>query len=213
VNNVAPIVHIVDDDASFRKAIARLLRAAGYDVAVYESGTQFLNSAPNGEAGCILIDLKLSDLDGLELNDRLHATGFALPVIFLTGYGDVPSSVRAIKAGAQDFLTKPVPKAVLLESITQAIAQCEKRNEQEARTSASRHLIESLTSREKQVYTLLVRGKLNKQIAYELGTSVRTIKAHRASIMRKLQVKSFAEAVSLAERLGMINDAESVSHS
>lgn len=210
--NVAPIVHVVDDDASFRTAIARVLRGSGYQVALYESGNQLLDSPPSAEPGCILLDLQMSGLDGLELQDRLLALGHTLPIVFLTGHGDIPSTVRAIKAGAQDFLSKPISRTTLLNSVARALARYMEMREQQDRMSAMRSRIAALTPREKEVFVLVVRGKLNKQIAYELGTSERTIKAHRGSIMRKLRVGSLAGAVSIAERLGMLEAANDTPH-
>jgi FixJ family two-component response regulator len=201
-------VHVVEDDASFRTAVARLLRTFGYQVALYESGDQFLADATCKEPGCILLDMRMSGLSGLELQDRLRQLDSILPIIFLTGYGDVPTSVQAMKAGAQDFLTKPVEKKALLEAIERALARYRERREQHDRLNALRALVATLTPRENQVFDFVVRGKLNKQIAFDLGTSERTIKAHRQSIMQKLQVQSLAEAVSIAERLGALNGSD-----
>jgi FixJ family two-component response regulator len=200
-----PIVHVVDDDASFRKAVARLLRSCGYWVAAYESGGQFLSDANSKEPGCILLDVRMSGLNGLELQDRLRQLDSILPIIFLSGCGDVPSSVRAIKAGAEDFLSKPVERKTLLEAVDRALVRYRERREHHDRVDALRTLIASLTPRESQVFDFVVRGKLNKQIAFDLGTSERTIKAHRHSIMEKLHIHSLAEAVSIAERVGALS--------
>jgi FixJ family two-component response regulator len=200
-----PIVHVVDDDASFRWAVARLLRAAGYQVALYESGDHFLADPNDKEPGCILLDVRMAGLSGLELQERLCETGSILPIVFLSGYADVPSSVRAIKAGAQDFLSKPVDGNTLLAAIEQALASYHQRRDLHDRLDAMRTLVATLTPRESQVFDFVVRGWPNKQIAFDLGTSERTIKAHRQSIMHKLHVQSLAEAVSIAERLGVLN--------
>jgi FixJ family two-component response regulator len=205
MNNATPTIHIVDDDASFRIAVARLLQVSGYRVVLYESGRQLLDTPPSSGPGCILLDLQMSDLTGLELQDRLKALGNMLPIVFLTGQGDIPSAVRAIRAGAQDFLSKPVSKEALLASVARSLARYSEVRAQADRMSVLHRLVATLTPREAEVFALVVRGKLSKQIAYQLGTSVRTIKAHRSSIMRKMQVRSFAEAVSIAERLGMLN--------
>jgi FixJ family two-component response regulator len=204
---VTGIIHIVDDDALFRKAVARLLRASGYQVALYESGDGLLAHPPEGGPGCILLDLRMAGLSGLELQDRLVASGHALPIIFLTGHGDIPASVRAIKAGAEDFLSKPASKELLLGAVGRALARCEMALADRRRLDGLRALVATLTPREHEVFNLVVRGKLNKQIAYDLGTAERTVKAHRHCIMRKLQVRSVAEAVSMAERLGVLTDA------
>jgi len=200
----ATLVHVVDDDSLFRTAIARLLRASGYDVALYESSEQLLDNAPGDTPGCILLDVRMAGLDGLELQDRLKQMGSILPIVFLTGHGDLPTSVKAIKAGAEDFLAKPVAKDMLLASVERALALYRERHDLRTRLDNLRALVAKLTPREREVFALMVRGRLNKQIAYELGTSERTVKAHRHAVMEKLQVTSLAEAVSMAERLGML---------
>jgi FixJ family two-component response regulator len=204
MTSATPVVHVVDDDASFRTAIGRLLRASGYEVALYDSAHLLLKKLPSMEPGCILLDVQMPDLSGPELQARLVELGNALPIVFLTGHGDIPMSVRAIKTGAEDFLSKPVPKKTLLEAVERALVHYEERREQDNRLNAMRALVAAFTSREREVFALVVRGKLNKQIAFELGTSERTIKAHRHNIMEKLQVHSLAEAVSIAERLGLL---------
>jgi FixJ family two-component response regulator len=201
---MAPLVHIVDDDAAFRTALARLLQACGYRVALYESGDRLLERPPSAELGCILLDIRMTGLGGLELQDRLHERGVILPIVFLTGHGDIPTSVRAIKAGAEDFLSKPVSKDTLLAAVERALARYQEAHERQARLASLRALVDALTPREHEVFALVVRGKLNKQIAHRLGTSERTIKAHRHSIMEKLGVQSVAQAVSIAARLGML---------
>jgi FixJ family two-component response regulator len=199
-----PIVHGVDDDASFRAAIARLLGASGYQVALYGSASELLEKLPSGETGCILLDVKMSGLNGPQLQERLGKLGHRLPIVFLTGYGDVPTSVRAIKAGAVDFLTKPVPKKDLFAAIERALTRYEEVRDHDSRIAALRSLVLRLTPREREVFGLVVRGKLNKQIAHELGASERTVKAHRQQVMEKCEVQSLAELVLLAERLAML---------
>jgi RNA polymerase sigma factor (sigma-70 family) len=198
------VIHVVDDDAPFRKAIARLLRASGYQVALYESGERLLERPPDAEPGCILLDLRMRGLNGLELQQRLAQSGRTLPIVFLTGHGDIPASVQAIKAGAEDFLSKPVARQPLLAAVTRALARDEREREQHERLDALRALLATLTPRESEVLALVVRGKLNKQVAYELGASERTVKAHRHSIMLKLHTQSLAELVLIAERLGIL---------
>jgi FixJ family two-component response regulator len=200
----APVIHVVDDDAAFRSAIARLLRTCGYQVALYESGGKLLEDLPALQSGCILVDLQMSGLSGLELQDQLAKRGNGLPIVFLTGHGDIPASVRAIKAGADDFLSKPVAKKLLLETIERALKRNEASRVEHERLAALRGLVATFTPRESEVFALVVRGQLNKQIAYQLGTSERTIKAHRHNIMQKLRVRSLAEAVSIAERIGLL---------
>jgi FixJ family two-component response regulator len=202
---VPPVVHVVDDDAAFRTATARLLGASGYQAALYGSASELLERLPDGELGCILLDVKMSGLSGPQLQDRLRELGCRLPIVFLTGYGDVPTSVRAIKAGAEDFLSKPVPKKELLAAIERALNRHKEERSQDARIAALRSLVSRLTPREMEVFTLVVRGKLNKQIAHDLGTAERTIKAHRQQVMEKCEVQSLAELVLIAERLGVLS--------
>ena len=201
----APTVHVVDDDATFRAAIARLLGASGYQVALYSSASELLEKLPDGGPGCILLDVKMSGLNGPQLQERLGKIGHRLPIVFLTGHGDVPTSVRAIKAGADDFLTKPVPKKDLLAAIEHALNRYEEICDHDSRIAALRSLVSRLTPREKEVFALVVRGKLNKQIAHELDIAERTIKAHRQQVMEKCEVQTLAELVLIAERLGILS--------
>ena len=198
------LIHVVDDDTSFRTAIERRLRLAGYDVATYASAEQLLGRLPSGEAReCILLDVQIPGLNGLDLQSRLNGFGLTVPIVFLTGHADTAATVRAIKAGAEDFLTKPVASQQLIEAIERALLRQEAVSSHRSKLDTLRHLVDSLTPRERQVFDLMVRGKINKQIAHELGTTERTIKAHRHQVMEKMRVLSFAELVSIAERLGM----------
>ena len=201
---ISPVIHIVDDDVSFRTAVARLLQASGYEVALYESARQLLEKPLDLEPGCLLLDVRMPGLSGPELQARLARTGNTLPIVFLTGHGDIRMSVRAIKAGAEDFLSKPVSRKTLIEAIQRALVRQEEARERNLRLGSLRALVATLTPRESEVFALIVRGKLNKQIAHELGTSERTIKAHRHAVMQKLKVGSLAEAVSIAERIGIL---------
>jgi FixJ family two-component response regulator len=198
------IIRVVDDDAAFRTAIARVLRASGYQVALYESGAALLSALPIDEAGCILLDMHMSGLDGLALQSQLNQSDSVLPIVFLTGHADVPTSVKAIKGGAEDYLSKPVSKDDLLEAVERALSRYKDQRNQRDRNDALRGLVATLTPRQLQVFALMVRGRLNKQIAYDLGASERTVKAHRQAVMERLRVGSLAEAVSIAERLGML---------
>jgi RNA polymerase sigma factor (sigma-70 family) len=201
-------VHVIDDDAEFRIAIGRVLKAAGYAVALYESAAQLLDHLPgDDEPSCILLDVRMPEVSGTELQDRLAERAPLLPVVFLTGYGDIPTSVRAMKAGAEDFLTKPIGKDRLVAAIELAVAGFAAKRERLHRTNRLRDLLSTLTPRERQVFELVVLGKLNKQVAFELGTSERTVKAHRLRVMEKLCVHSLAELVSAAERLGVSRSA------
>jgi len=199
-----PIIHIVDDDLSFGKAIGRILQMSGYQVSLYESGKQYLDNLPQSEPGCILLDLKMSPVSGLDVQEQLSARGRYSPIIFLTGHGDIPTTVRALKRGADNFLTKPVTKAALIASVESALVNFADAQAQRGRSEKLRNLVSRLSPREGEVFALMVRGKLNKHIAYALGKSERTIKFVRHSVMEKLEVHSIAEAVSIAERLGML---------
>ncbi|WP_457302250.1 response regulator transcription factor [Phyllobacterium sp. P5_D12] len=198
-----PVIHIVDDDNSFRTAVGRLIASYGFQVAFYESGDQFLTRLPTPEPGCILLDLQLPGLSGAALQERLAETAPLLPIIYLTGEGNIQAGVRAIKAGAEDFLEKPASGEALKEAIDRALLQFEKRQLEHDRVHALEALVASLTPRESEVFRLMVRGNRNKQIAYAISTSERTVKAHRHCVMEKLGAKSLAEAVSIAERMGL----------
>jgi FixJ family two-component response regulator len=203
MREVHPIIHVVDDDASFRTAVTRLLRAAKYEVRGYASASEFLDSVPCTEPGCILLDLKMPRLSGLDLQESLAQMEERLPIVFLTGHGDIPASVRALKAGAVDFLTKPVLREKLFRAVQQAL-QVDAENRAERAVLREHHKrSEKLTPREKEVLAHVISGKLNKQIAFDLGTSERTIKAHRGSIMKKLNMQSIADLVRFAEELGI----------
>jgi FixJ family two-component response regulator len=178
------------------------LQKAGYEVTAYDSAHQMLEQLPDeSRPSCILLDVQIPALSGPELQDRLAERGVTLPIVFLTGHGDIPTSVQTIKAGAEDFLTKPVTKEKLLGAIDRAVARHQATREQRDRLKAQRALVATLTPRERQVFELVVRGKMNKQIGHEIGATERAIKAHRHRVMEKLQVHSLGELVSLAERL------------
>jgi RNA polymerase sigma factor (sigma-70 family) len=199
------MIHVVDDDASFRTAIERRLKKAGYDVTGYSSARQLLDRVPDeSQPGCILLDVRIPDLSGPELQDRLAELGSTLPIVFLTGFADVPTTVRTIKAGAEDFLTKPVSSEQLLRAIERAMAHHEASRGQKRKLDSFRELLASLTPRERQVFELVVQGRINKQVGRELGATERTIKAHRHRVMEKMRVQTLAELVSIAERLGIL---------
>ena len=198
-------IHIVDDDDSFRIAIERRLKLSGYQVATYPSAQQLLDRLPDeSEPGCILLDVRIPGLSGPELQGRLNELGSTLPIVFLTGYADTATTVRTIKAGAEDFLTKPVESEQLIAAIDRALARHASARGDRDRLEQMRELVAALTPRERQVFGLVVRGKLNKQIAHELGATERTIKAHRHQVMEKMKVHSLAELVSIAERIGVL---------
>jgi FixJ family two-component response regulator len=194
----------VDDDAPFRTAVRRVLDASGYRVALYDSAEQLLAKLPAGEPGCILLDVRMPGLSGPQLQERLAELGNRVPIVFLTGHGDIPMSVQAIKAGAEDFLTKPVAREKLVAAVERALTRDAQQRAHDSELDGLRARVSRLTPRESEVFALVVRGKLNKQIAGELGTAERTVKAHRQKVMEKCEAQSLAELVRMAERLGMV---------
>jgi FixJ family two-component response regulator len=204
------LIHVVDDDASFRTAIERRLKKAGYEVVTYPSSQHLLDRLPDENGpGCILLDVRIPDLSGPELQDRLSELGSTLPIVFLTGYADVSTTVQVIKAGAEDFLTKPVSSDDLLRAIQRAMAHHEVTRDVKIKLDGVRAKIATLTPREREVFELIVRGKTNKVAGHELGATERTIKAHRHRVMEKMNVQSLAELVSLAERAGILANLSS----
>jgi FixJ family two-component response regulator len=202
---MSAIVHIVDDDASFCSSIGRLLLACGYAVETYQSAEELLGRVQvDPGVSCLLLDIKMPGLDGPGLQDRLDAAGWALPIIFLSGYADVPTTVRVMKAGADDVLTKPVEKDRLVSAIELALARVHGAQIRHEQLGPLRALISRLSPRERQVFERVVRGSMNKEIARELGCTDRTIKAHRRRVMEKMQVTALAELVMIAERLGVL---------
>lgn len=213
MSDTSAVIHVVDDDSSFRTAVSRLLRASGYEVKLYKSAGDFLLEPPVEEPACILLDLRMPGPSGLELQDAIRKRGDSLPIIFLTGYGDVRQSVRAMRQGAVDFLTKPVRRQELLAAIGDAL---ERQNAQSAAARRRRQLASryaSLTPREREVFEHVVAGRMNKQIAAALGTTERTVKAHRSRIMAKMKADSLAELVQsgmwLRQRTGEAASAAS----
>ncbi len=196
-----PIVYVVDDDPSFRRSTERLIRSAGYKVQSFGTAAEFLSANAAQTPGCVVLDVRLPGLSGLDLQRELAKTGNHLPIIFMTGHGDIPMSVRAIKTGAVEFLPKPFRDEDLLEALRQALERDRAAREQQARCAAIRERYDSLTAREHEVMALVVAGLLNKQIAGELGTVEKTIKFHRAHIMQKMGAESVATLVRMAEQL------------
>lgn len=203
MNRQKPIVVIVDDDASVRKAITRLLQSVELQVLAYASAQEYLEQYDPNQPGCLVLDLAMPGLSGLELQDAITARGSAPPIIFLTGQATVPDSVLALKHGAIDFLTKPVDESVLLDAVRNAIEMDRIARGRRAERAQIEQRLAKLTTREIQVLRYLVAGNLNKQIANELGTVEKTIKVHRARVMEKLQVHSVAELVLLATQAGI----------
>lgn len=198
------IVHVVDDDGSWRTSMQRLISAAGYGVATYDSSQAFLDTANLDAPGCVLLDLTMPGMTGLELQKSLGTAGRELPIVFISGHGDIRSSVLAMKAGAEDFLTKPIDTEQLLTAVARAVTRDRDNRDRRHGLEAMRARVDGLTATERKVFALVVRGRLNKQIAIELGSAERTIKWHRQHIMQKLQTESLAELVLIAERLGLV---------
>jgi len=199
-------VFVVDDDASVRKALARLMASAGYAVETFASAREFLDRGHFQDIpGCVVLDVSMPGLSGLDLQQELKAFTPPLPIIFITGHGDIPTSVRAMKGGAVDFLTKPVNDRDLLSVVRQAIARNVEARKLYTELRELERRAANLTPREREVMLLVVRGRLNKQVAAELGTVEKTIKVHRARVIEKMGVESLAELVRMAEKLGMFS--------
>jgi len=194
-------VFVVDDDADVRVGTRSLLASMGFEVQTFESASEFLGSKRPEVPSCLVLDVRLPGLSGLDLQRELVASGTSIPIIFITGHGDVPMSVEAMKGGAVEFLTKPFRDQQLLEAVQHAIARDRVEREKRAEVAEVRRRYESLTPRERDVMVRVVAGRLNKQIAFELGTAEITVKLHRAQVMEKMQVESLAALVQLAERL------------
>jgi len=196
-------VFVVDDDVSHLAGVGRLLRASGYEVETFSSASELLDRLPRDAAGCIVSDLKMPGIDGLELQRRLERSGTALPIVFLTAHGDIPASVTAMRGGAEDFLVKTAPANQLIAAIERALARDAAECETRARRAALQARFDRLTPREREVLTHVVRGSMNKQIAAELAISERSVKRHRMHFMRKLEADSVAELVRLVAEAGI----------
>jgi len=206
MTDTVPIVHVVDDDASFLTAISRLLRANGFSVKTYSSAHKFLAHRDADVPGCVLADLQMPEMDGLDLQSALAQTLNPLPILFLTGHGDIPSSVQAMRGGAEDFLEKRAPKEKLLDAVRRALARDSREREARARQRQLRARFDSLSERELEVLSHVVQGRLNKQIAGDLGIHERTVKLHRTAITTKLKVQSVAELTKLTEEAGIFSE-------
>ncbi len=198
-----PVVFVVDDDVSVREALEGLLRHEGWQTETFESAQQFLAHPRAATPSCLILDVNLPDLNGLDLQQRVATDRGDMPIIFLTGYGDVPTSVRAMKAGAAEFLTKPFDDEVLLAAVRDAIARSHDTLVGESERLALQMRYQSLTGRERDVMALVVRGLLNKQVGGELGISEITVKAHRGKVMQKMEARTFVDLVNMAAKLGL----------
>ena len=203
MNPPEAIVFVVDDDPSVRTGLARLLKSVGLTAAMFASAPEFLEEVTPDKPGCVIVDLRLPAMSGLELQEQLKARSLNLPIIFLTAFGTVPASVRAMKAGAIDFLEKPVDDQTLIDAVFRALELDRAQRAKQAEIQAVLDRFKSLTPREVEVFRLIITGKLNKQVAHELNTSEKTIKVHRARILEKMHCQSLAELVRLAEKASL----------
>jgi RNA polymerase sigma factor (sigma-70 family) len=198
-----PIVFVVDDDKAVRKSLARLIKSVGLTVEAFSSAREFLERDPSDGPSCLVLDVRMPGLSGLDLQKELGKMGYTIPIIFITGYGDIPMSVQTIKRGAIDFLTKPINDQDLLDAIHRAIEQDKRIRREQYEIETIKQRVDSLTPREREVFSLVVTGMLNKQIAHDLRMSEKTVKTHRSKVMDKMQASSLAELVRLALKVGI----------
>ncbi len=196
-------VFVVDDDVSFLRSLSRLLRTSGFQAVVHKSAAEFLAELPPNANGCVITDLMMPGMDGMALQEALRKAGSPLPILFLTGHGDIPTTVQAMRRGADDFLTKHAPKADVIAAVNRALAHDEEQRAERVRREALRQPFALLTDREREVLRHVVQGRLNKQIAADLGIHERTVKLHRTNVTTKLQVHSVAELTRLVEEAGI----------
>lgn len=199
----APLVYIADDEESVRRSMARLLKSNGHNCKTVASARELLESDLGGAPVCLILDLQMPGMDGFELQAKLNASDHPIPIIFLTGHGDIPKSVQAMKAGAANFFTKPVRGAVLLRAVEEALARAQRDYAAQHELQELKMRLSRLTNRERQVLDRIITGRLNKQVAHELGTSEKTVKVHRARVMEKMQAHSLVELVHMTDRLGL----------
>ena len=203
MNNRKPIIYVVDDDISVCRAIALLLESHGFKVVTFTLAACFLSFKHPKVPSCLLLDIRLPDINGLVLQDKMVQRGINIPIIFITGHGDIPKSVQAIKAGAIDFFVKPFTAAKLVDAVEFGIVESRVRNKKQAETARIWRNIKTLSPRELEVFRLVVNGMLNKQIALKRGTALQTIKVHRGRVMRKMQAKNVTELIHFAQKAGI----------
>lgn len=203
MNDKIPIVFVVDDDKAVRKSLERLIKSVDLTVQAFSSAREFLESDPSAGPSCLVLDVRMPGLSGIDLQKELGKMGYTIPIIFITGYGDIPMSVRTMKRGAIDFLTKPFNDQDLLDAIHRAIEKDKQIRREQDEIGTIQQRVDSLTPREREVFSLVVTGMLNKQIAYDLGMSEKTVKVHRSRVMDKMQADSLAELVRLAYKVGI----------
>ena len=203
MTDTAPVIFIIDDDSSVRRSLERLVKSVGLKAKSFDSAAQFLQSGHREETGCLILDVRMPKISGLDLQDKLARAGILLPIIFISGHGTVPMSVRAMKAGAVDFLQKPFDEQELLDAVYRAIDRCRHGKMEQKELKEIQARLRSLTPKEHEVFTCVITGMPNKNIADRLATAEKTIKVHRASIMKKMGAQSVADLVRMAEKAGI----------
>ena len=203
MNNRGPIIYIVDDDVSVRRALSLLLKSHGFKVETFTRAADFLSFKHFKLPSCLVLDIQLPDMNGLALQDAMATRQLTIPIVFITGHGDIPMSVKGMKAGAIDFLPKPFTKKELLNAIERAIAKNKTQNKEEAEIAKIKQRIKTLSPRELEVFHLVASGMLNKQIAFKRGTALQTIKVHRSRVMHKMQAKTVTELIHFAQKAGL----------
>ena len=198
-----PVIYVIDDDPSVRKALERLLRSEGHEPVTFASALEFLDFTHPDAPGCLVLDIKMPGLDGLELQDQLAKKGISFPIIFITGHGTVPKSVKAFRAGALDFLQKPFEDGELLDAVSRGIEKDRRCRREEKEIKTLRANWDTLTPREQEVFRLVATGMLNKQAAFDLGITEKTVKVHRSRVMEKMGAQSLADLARMAEKLGI----------